>query len=418
MRISRLETPGKRETTNSRNYNIQTWGALNDHPQRLIEITAASITASSCLDTYAKFIEGRGFRDAEFFQAVVNRRGETPDDLLHKIAVDYARFGGFAIHVNFNAAGQVVEAFHMPFEWIRLEAMDNDGRFDKLAVHPDWGLRLTNLRRFDRRQIEFFDFFDPARAKEQGKKAGWSAWKGQILYYSNNGRRVYPDAVYSAAVTDMSSEEGLSNITYRNARHNFLPAGMLIDRNNNLESEEQENATRDELKRFQGDTNAGKLLYINLQGGDEPPEFKPFAATNTDTAYREANNNVPDRIGRAFCQPPILRAENVGSNFGATAMKEAYDFYNSQTETERNTVSRVFREVFSLWYTDINAADDYSIEAKRYAVTQTLAEQLGASTENVISVATSADLSDDRKRAILSVVYGIDADDIESLIAN
>ena len=63
----------------------------------------------------------------------------------------------------------------------------------------------------------------------------------------------------------MSNEEGLSNITQRNVRHNFLPSGMIIDHNNNSNSEDQEEELKNEIKEFQGDTKAGKLLYINLQ---------------------------------------------------------------------------------------------------------------------------------------------------------
>ena len=103
-----------------------------------MEIVAASVTGSSCLDTYQKFIIGRGFNDKGFRDAEINSRGDTVSLLLTQVAQDYAEFGGFAIHVNWNALGEITALSHVPFEACRFEALDEDYRFDRIAVHPDW----------------------------------------------------------------------------------------------------------------------------------------------------------------------------------------------------------------------------------------------------------------------------------------
>ena len=74
-----------------------------------------------------------------------------------------------------------------------------------------------------------------------------------------------------------------------------------------------------------------------------------------------------------------LRAEDVGANFGADLMRNAYDFYNSITETERDILSSIFKRVFKIWHDHtVNPEQEYEILAKVYRVNSTLAERLGA----------------------------------------
>lgn len=421
MKLESLKTEKPLKTRNDRIYHIQMYGEQNDYPQKVMEVVGASITGGACVEQYGRFLFGRGFRQRDFYQAVVNGRGDRADDVLDAVARDLATFGGFALHVNWNALYEVTSVAHVPFEWLRLGELDDDYNTDRIALHKDWGRRNTNLRRFRSQDIEWFDFFDPDHEaiREQVEKAGgWEQWNGQIYYYSRRGPKCYPLPVFDSALTDMSSEEGLSNMSYRNIRHNYMPAGMFIDHLNGANSKEQADERKKELAEFQGDTKAGRMLYCNLDEGEPAPEFKPFESNNTDQKFKQADEKVPDRIGAAFCQPPILRAKDVGSNFGATAMKEAYDYYNSQTETERLTLERVMGDVFQHMsgIGRMNPDGDYSILPKVYDVNETLAERLGERTEGVLSLLFDGSKTDEAKRTVLAEVYGLEDEQIDKLI--
>lgn len=421
MKLESLKSEKQLRSRNDRIYHIQSYGLNNDYPQKLMEVVGSSITGGACVEQYARFLFGRGFRQRDFYSAPVNAKGDTADDVLAFIARDLAEFGGFALHVNYNALYEVTEVSPVPFEWLRLEELDDDYGCNRIAMHKDWGRRYQNLRRFRASDIEWFDFFDPdpETIREEVEKAGgWDAWKGQIYYYSRRGDKSYPLPIYDSAMTDMSAEEGLSNVCYRNIRNNYLPAGIFIDHNNRANSEQQAEERKKELREFQGDTNAGRMLYVNLDEGDLEPEFKPFESNNTDKKYSQSDDKVPDRIGAAFCQPPILRAKDVGSNFGATAMKEAYDYYNSQTETERLTLERVMGDVFQHMsgIGRMNPDGDYSILPKVYDVNETLAERLGERTEGVLSLLFDGSKTDEAKRTVLAEVYGLEDEQIDKLI--
>lgn len=420
MKAERLTTEIQIDSIINRGMHIQTYGEFNDYPQRVDEIVEASLTGSSCVRLYSKFIIGRGFSQEQFYKAIVDSKGNTVDTLLQSVAEDLAKFGGFAIHVNYNALYEITSASHIPFEWLRFEELDDDCKFDRLALHQDWGRRYTRLRPFRQKDIEFFHFFNPdpeVIAKEVAKAGGWNGYKGQILYYSNRGDRVYPTPIYNAALTDMSSEEGLSNITLRNTRNNFLTAGMIVDYDHTANSEEQEAKTKEELKAFQGDTKAGTLMYVNIKNGDKAPEFIPLKVNNYDKEFQNAEAKIPDNIGRMFNQPPILRAVDVGANFGADLMRNAYDFYNSVTESERMAVQQVFKRIFDHWHDyNVNPGKDYEILPKVYRINATLAERLGDNVEKVIEIVFDTAKSVEAKTAVFKTIYGLEEEDINKLM--
>lgn len=424
MKASILKRDKRFDLRNDRGLGVQSYGEYNDYPQQLIEIVNASGTGKSCVNTYAKFISGKGFEDKDFYKKIVNRFGHTNDYICDQISKDFAAFGGFAIHANYNANYKICEIQHIPFEQTRFKALDPDsGFFDKIALHNDWGKRFLNLRKWKKDDIQFIDFFnsDPEEIKLQIDAAGgWANYKGQILYYSNEGERVYPLPVFDAVLTDMNTEEGISNVSNRNARNNFLSAGMLINYSNTNKSAAEEK-TEDEgqlestIKGFQGDENAGKIMYVELDDGDTKPEFVSFKGTNYDKEFNVTLASSQANIGKAFNQPPILRAENVGANFGADLMKNAYDYYNSVTENERLIIERAFTTIFKNWFelTDNN----YSIIPLSYDVEMSLADRLGEKqlTEFMKLLNDSA-ITPDLKRSIAKTLFGLGEDEANSLI--
>lgn len=420
MKVKVLKTDGRKDTRNNRNLKIQSWGQSNDYPQKVMEIVAASTTGTSCVNVFHKFVRGRGFAQEALAKCVVNGKGMTADEVQRLVTYDYCQISGMAVHVNWNALYEVVSIHHIPIEQLRLGALNDAGKFDKYAIHPDWGKRYISLKSFTEKDIVYIDKFNPDPAVIQSQvdaAGGWDKYNGQILLWSNQGQDIYPVPMYESALTDMSSEEGLCNLTYRNVRNSFIPAGMLIDHDNQDENKTEEEDTRQELTEFQGDMNAGKLMYITLKNGETAPEFKPFDTKNTDKEFNQAEEQVPDRIGRAFTQPPILRAVDVGSNFGADMMCNAYDFYNSVTEGDRTDVSAFFAKVFEHWWDKtLNPDKDFSILPLIYKVNDTLAERLGDNMDKVLEILFDSGKTRAAKEIILGKFYGLDDDDIRDIM--
>lgn len=418
MKVGKLKKDKRYDSRNNRSLGIQTYGDRNDYPQQVIDVVNASTTGKSCVDVYSKFISGRGFSDEDFNNKILNRHGHTAGYILNEAAKDYAEIGGFALHVNYNAHFKIVEIQNTPIETARFEKFDENRQFHRIALHPDWGRNYTSLFKWRKEDIDFIELFNPNPEKIQKQVdavGGWVNYTGQIFYFSNQGEKVYPLPKFDNALTDMNTQEGISNVSNRNARNNFLPAGMIADVMNSDESENQENETEKSILEFQGDEEAVKLMYIQVESKEEIPIHIPFEGKNYDRQFDATRKAVREDIGVSFNQPPILRAEDVGSNFGSTAMKEAYNFYNSVTENERMSVERAFSQIFKEWHEQL--AIEFSIEPLSYDVEMTLAEELGEKGfEQLMKIIENEKLDAKQKKSMIKILFNLEDERVEQLI--
>ena len=364
------------DTTYVSSLGIQTYGEDNLYPQVLNNIIAASSTGSGCVERLANFIEGNGLRNLDLSELVINRKGDTMDDLNTLICSDVAKFNGFAIHVNYNIFGQIVELQYVPFENCRLVEEDDNGYVSHIVLHPDWtGARTRNgkLLRVDKRNCDYINVFNPNREvvlAQIDAVGGIEYYNGQLLWVSMAGKNTYPTGKGDAVATEMSTDEGLSNVKYRNVRNNFLPAAMIITkRGSNLENYSDRPSMQgddfsDTLAHLQGDTNAGKLMEITLENDEEKPEVLHLNAQNYDKEFTVTDSSVIERIYSAFGQEAwyCIRIGKVG--FSGDILEDAFEYYNSIVSKQQRLIERTFRAIFKHWHTPV--ADDFSVEPLRY----------------------------------------------------
>ena len=378
MNVKSAKKPQKRVDVNfQQRFKMQSYGADNLYPQNIMAITGASGTAQLCLNRYEKFIEGYGFNNEYFSEMAVNREGVTMDDLLHQVAGDVAHFGGFALHVNYNVLGQISEVNFMPFEQCRLEETDDAGNVAHILVHCDWrgdktrnGQKQTVSEKF----IGRFDVFNPDTdvvTRQIDACGGIENYKGQILWLSLDGKNQYPVPLYDAVITEISTDEGLGNIKYRNVRNNFLVACMLIAKkgapriNDNGEEEERQMIADEDLKEFQGDTKGSKILYVELENDEDEPKVVPFPIRNFDKEFATTDESVIERIYSQFHQELFYSIRIGKLGFSGQVMQDAYEYYAGEVTTEQRFIERAFTRVFSSWH-DVTIPRDFSIRPMKY----------------------------------------------------
>lgn len=383
MKVAKLRTQTRKDDVNMRSLNLASYGEKNDYPDKIIDIFNSSSTGKGCLNTARRFIYGAGFCDVSLGNYIINRKGETLNHLLRKAVDDYPQFGGFALHINYNGLLTIEEIQIIPFEHCRI-SIDKDGNSDgQIAVHPNWNNR-NKLNRFKKEDIKRYPVFNPNPVviQEQIMAAGGDIanYSGQVLYFSYDGDLVYPLSPSDSIVTDMATEESISTVLHRNARYNFLPAGMIVKKSRaestdpNNEERDDEGDLANEINNWQGDERAAKMILVETHFDEEEPKFVPFNIQNFDKMFDSTSKYIQDNIGRLFMQPPILRGVDVGAGFGAELIKNAYDFYNSIIESDRQIIEGVFIKLLKLLPVDFN---DYSIKPLEY-IKQASNEELGS----------------------------------------
>ena len=361
---------------------IQTYGEDNLYPQTFRNILAASSTGAECLDRFADFIEGNGFHDVPFSESVVNRKGDTADDIHALVCRDVAYYNGLALHVNYNIYGDIVELHHVPFENCRLVESDDNGYVGKIAIHPDWSGQKTRggkVIKVAKENIDYIDVFNPDKrvvAAQIEAAGGIEYYKGQVLWVSLSGKDIYPTGKGDRVVTEMSTDEGLANVKYRNVRNNFLPAAMIFTKKgtnitfdqdgNEIDSRDDDDSFSDSLLQLQGDTNCGKLMEVTLETDEDKPEVVSLNSQNYDKEFTVTDISVTERIYSAFGQEPwyCIRIGKVG--FSGDILEDAFEYYNSIVSKQQRLIERTFARVFRHFYEAVNASNDFSVEPLKY----------------------------------------------------
>ena len=384
MNVKNAKKPAARVEVNyASRFKMQTYGDDNLYPQNLMAITSASGTAELCINRYAKFIEGFGFKNEALANYYLNRDEMTADTLLHSVASDVAKFGGFALHVNYNVLCQIVEVNYLPFEQCRLEEEDDAGVVAHILVHPDWRGRKTKsgkLYQVTEKTISRIHVFNPnpdvvtSQILEAG---GIDQYMGQVLWCSMDGKNQYPTPIYDAIITDISTDEGLGNIKNRNVRNNFLVACMLIakkglpkvtgqDSEGNPIEEERQMIADEDLVQFQGDTNGSKILYVELEDDEEEPKVVAFPTKNYDKEFTATDASVIERIYAQFHQE-LWYSIRIGKlGFSGDVMEDAYQQYAGEVTNEQRFIERTFVRLFQYWHDDLLKLADFSIQPLKY----------------------------------------------------
>ena len=286
------------------------------------------------------------------------------------------------MHVNYNIYGDIVELHHVPFENCRLVESDDNGYVGKIAIHPDWSGQKTRggkVIKVAKENIDYIDVFNPDKrvvAAQIEAAGGIEYYKGQVLWVSLSGKDIYPTGKGDRVVTEMSTDEGLANVKYRNVRNNFLPAAMIFTKKgtnitfdqdgNEIDSRDDDDSFSDSLLQLQGDTNCGKLMEVTLETDEDKPEVVSLNSQNYDKEFTVTDISVTERIYSAFGQEPwyCIRVGKVG--FSGDILEDAFEYYNSIVSKQQRLIERTFTRVFRHFYEAVNVSNDFSVQPLKY----------------------------------------------------
>ncbi|WP_121200872.1 hypothetical protein [Mucilaginibacter gracilis] len=407
----RLLTSTRRDTTQritqreNRVYGIVNYDEDNVYPQRIYAITSSAPTARNCVDTYGRFIGGAGFADLTFYQAIVNSDCQTMDKILSLVKKDMARFRGFALHVNVNAAGKITDIFHVPFEHVRMasESRKNESGFD-YATYADWSREKRNNIRTD--LITWFHAFDLAAdaiAAQVESVGGWDKYKGQLLYVSMD-EHSYPLASCDAVMESLYAEIQSDIRTTANLQNNFSAKSIMVHKGK-FADEEARAEFETELTAFIGPEGAD-IIVVDVENDEEVPELIPITNNADDKLFEYTDTKLTNKIIRNFLIPKILLSVTDGGGFfNQEQVRDATMYYNMVTTEERIMLEAIFKKLGEGFYKNINPTADYSIIPIEFKISK------ADPPESLIQLLTNEYISDASKRNILTVLYGVAEED-------
>ncbi len=445
-------------TPENKQDGILSWDFDNNYPERRRNVIGGSVTGMACLREYARYVNGQGATDKDFYKAIVNSKGLKGDAFIRRICWDKAFVDGVAVHVNYNALFDKVEATPVRIDDVRI-TIDRT----KAAVHPNWAKR-KDKKRFVKKEVQLIDWYDPRPEVIQAQvdaAGGWDKYKGQIFYWTPLGL-TYPIAVWDASAIDMESEANMGTFRNRTSGQNFLASHIVIvDGDDEAETEDEADlegvgresgshyaqAVQSMLSDFQSPENAASMMVVKKPDADSTFDVQKLELQNYDGLYEKTEASSKDSIIESFMIPKALLLRSSSSLGTSNEIENAKAFYNDITSDDRLVIEEILTEIFSNWETEICPSGDFSItpiavqkiipiDYKEFfttnemrasldqppaedteADTRTLAEKIGVGGVTAITaVIASKDLSPEQKKGTLTVVFGLDETEVDAMI--
>lgn len=351
-------------TVNGEYLGIKTYDVDNGYPQRMLNLYNASGSAKMCANLYSRYIVGKGFENLDFYKKVIGKQGKaklTPDKLLRMTSVDKARFDGFALHINWNAAYKIETIQYVPFEYCREGIGDNYG---KIGVYKDWFNTKTFGKNRRSENVDFIHVYDadPIEIERQVESVGgWENYKGQIFYYSGEGED-YPLATIDPVLDDVDAEIQSAITRRNNLTNNFQLKQIWVEKGEKPDVKEEQE-TVDEIRKFIGPSgNAVSVVFSESDTGADIPQLISVQSNVDDKLFQYTDETTVQRIYRAFGQPAILHSDyKATSGYNEGQLPQSMAYYNAFTEPDRILFEEIFRELFSNFKEVINPADNYKI---------------------------------------------------------
>jgi hypothetical protein len=368
-------------------YGTEEWANL--YPQFLIDLYYNSSTHAAIINGTAEMIAGedivideegedenldRYIKLKNFFYHVNGK--ETLNEVIKKVSLDFKLQGAFALHLIWNKAKtEIVELYHIPVERVRAGIPNAMGVVDCYYVSADWSDTRENRP-------------TPIQAFNVNDRTGAS----QLLYsglYSPN-MDVYHTPDYIAANNWAMVDQKVSEFHLNNISNGFSSSFMVNFANGVPTQEERISLERSLANKFQGSSNAGKVILTFSDDKTRTPEIFPISVSNADKQYLALQELLVQNIltGHRVTSPMLLGIKSdtgLGSN--VDELNAAFEVYlNTVVKPFQTHIIKVLAKIFKINNMDMSISfvqakpitTSFTIDDMRAVMTQAeIREELG-----------------------------------------
>ena len=312
----------------------------NLYPNKIKSIAQRSGTTKGAIKKLAEYSTGEGFTG---MNVVVNRDGQTMWDILRHVSSEKSMFGGYALHFNYNVFGKIAEINPVNFDFVRWAK-----NLQQYIVSPDWGKRR---RKAD--EITYNPFAPDNVLAEIEAAEGIEKYKGQLLYWIPNLADWYAPCNWDSVLDDAQFEAEAKLYSLSSVQNDYSLSGVLAYPKN-IESSDEIKKIKEDVKGDTGSANAGGVRVIGAmptEGMNNWKWFTPISRNNIDNLHTNQVERAKFNIYAAFNQPPILSGVASEGMFNEASFADAFNYYNSATETDRKEIERELNKIMavSIW---------------------------------------------------------------------
>ena len=313
------------------------WGVDNQFPEYLWGLYTRSAIEQSIINGIADYVHGEGVTNVNpvIKEGRINKDGETLDDILDKILIDYPIFGGFALNIIFNYDHEVSEIYWLDMRKVRVD------EYERKAFVCDkwsWGSKPIEYALFDRKVLE-------------------ASWKTDnpinscVFYYKGKiTRSVYPLPIYHGALAAIETSTEIANFHLRNILNNMEPSAIITFKNGVPTEEEKKKIEKKMIEKFSGSSNAGKFMLNFCDDGEHGVEVSRLSEDKMDEKFKSLSESTMKEIFIAFRATPALFGVNPeGNGFSKEEFLQAFELYNkTMILPMQKEIVRCFNKIYNV----------------------------------------------------------------------
>jgi hypothetical protein len=367
--LTALAPPSKRRVVDTKDY--VRWGVDDQRPQQLLGLLANSGTGKVCATTKAKFIEGNGLKDADFYKSVINPKGQTMDALLKLLSDRESKLSGHALLLNINLLGNPCSAYFLPTENVRLGLPDGLGVVDHVfMLHP----KVPGSKGKTQKPTLHlaFDPLEPAEHRAE-RVATWpggaQAYPGEVYCSFLDEAGYYPEQVYEPVEVDMETEARLKRSRRNDVRNGYSARVMITEYGTTEPSQAVQDANALKYGRFVGE-DGDQVLLQYAATPETKPDIDTITAPDASKRYQTDGETLKADIRAVFQIPTLLYGEAIAGKLGTSQeMNDGIQYVqNMVVNTNQRSIERTLVAVFSTFQrpdqpdVPVCPSGDYSIQ--------------------------------------------------------
>lgn len=299
------------------------YGEDNRYPEYLFSLYQNSTILQAIINGIMDYAIGQGVT-SNFLTDQVNSDGETWEDIMKNIFLDYMVTGGFACNVLRDAENRISEIYWLNVADVRLSEDGKTGFYDENI--SGWGSKPMELPIFDPKQKQ----------------------KNSIFYYKGSSRSLYPIPRWSGAIKAVETSCEISNYHLNSILNNFNPSAIISFNNGVPDKNTQEAIEKKINKKFVGSDNVNRFILSFSESGDNQTTVQTLGTDNTDAKFQTLKDSITEEIFIAFRATPALfglNPENTG--FSKQEFLESFQLFNKTViEPIQKTLLKAFNKIF------------------------------------------------------------------------
>ena len=317
------------------------WGTRNAYPDYLLDLYNNVPTLRSIINGNIDYVAGDDVTimplQEEFTNQEMNMRGDTIREQVKDIAKDFEIYGGFALQVIRNLAGEVAEVYYIDMRYLRT---NKEG--DVFYYSEKWG-------KSSRTDMVVYPAFLPKIEWEKLSDEERNRHASSILFVKNVHSQVYPAPLYAASVKACEIERLIDEFHLSDINNHFVSSAIINFNNGDPGQEIKSEIERDFNEKFCGASNGGRVAFSWNPNKESATDIVEFKMEDFGERYKALSQHSRTQIFTSFRAIPLLfgLTSEANTGFSTEEFEQSFKLYN---RTQIQPVQRMICDTYDKIY--------------------------------------------------------------------